>query len=73
MDNPQFVNVFMEFLFHQDYMAVRSWPTTFGRSPKPKMPVQIRAFMQSYVGRYVQDKMSPKTFMAGYVYKYTSL
>ena len=51
-------------------MAARSWPTTYGRSDKPKMPLQIKNFMQSYVARHVQDKMDPKTFMSGYVYIY---
>ncbi len=67
---PTFVNSVVDLLFHPDYMAVRSWPTTFGRSPKPKMPMQIRSFMQSYVTRHVQDKMSPKTFMLAYVQTY---
>ncbi len=65
VSNPTFVNAVVELMFHPDYMAVRSWPTTFGRSDKPKMPRQIATFFTSYVSRHVQDKMSGKTFMTG--------
>ena len=67
MNHPTFVNSVSELLFHTDYMATRAWPTKYGRSEKPKMPDQIRTFMQSYVSRHVQDKMDAKVFMLGYV------
>ena len=63
VNHPTFVNNFVELMFAPEYMATRSWPTTYGHSPKQKMPIQIRPFMQSYVTQHVQDKMSPKLFM----------
>ena len=66
MNSPTFINSVVELLFDDDYMRIRSWPTKFGSSEKPKMPLQIKTFMQSYVNRHVQDKMSAKDFMQGY-------
>ncbi len=68
VSSPTFANSFVELLFHPEYMAVRSWPTTYGRSNKPKMPMQIRSFMQSYIARHVQDKMDAKAFLNAYVH-----
>ncbi len=67
VNSATFVNQVVDLLFHVEYMAIRSWPTTYGHSEKPKMPELIRPFMNSYIRRHVQDKMSPKTFMNGYV------
>ncbi len=58
----------VDLIFSPDYMTVRSWPTTHGHGDKPKMPIQIAAFMQSFVTRHVQDKMDPKLFMTRCVY-----
>ncbi len=65
VNSPTFVNAVAEFLFDNEYLRTRSWPTKYGNSEKPKMPLQIKTFMQSYITRHVQDKMSPKDFMNG--------
>ncbi len=65
MNSPTFVHSVLNLLFDPQYRATRAWPTTFGHSDKPKMPKQIGTFMQSYVARHVQDKMSAKQFMSG--------
>ena len=62
MDDPQFNNKLANLLFKEEYRAIRSWPTTQGRSPKPAVPEQINNFMRTYVAKHVRNKMREKTF-----------
>ena len=57
VDAPHFVNNICEFLFADEYASTRSFPSDRGRSDKPKMPRQIKGFMNTYVAKHVQDKM----------------
>ena len=59
---PLFVNNFVELLFKEEYMAIRSWPSKFNRSDKPEMPDQIATFLKAYKIRHVQGKMDGKEF-----------
>ena len=63
MDNPNFVNNFMNLMFSVEYREIRRWPTASGRSEKLPMPMQIDRFTQTYMSKHVRDKMNESDFL----------
>ncbi len=62
---PNFVNTFVETLFHKTYRAIRAWPVTASRSEKIKAPEELNPFLRTYIAKHVRDKMDELTFRRG--------
>ncbi len=63
VNHPNFIQNFMNLMFSEEYQATRSYPSPKSRSPKPPMPIQLDAFLNTYISKHIQDKMSRKAFL----------